>query len=316
MKAYPYLASTEQIYALTMSLEEMTPIPAPPGLSYDYIVVFEGTFPRKDATLIVRDTKVPHNPSGHFSLHIPLEANPTLVTIKAELDNGTMETQTFGIKFKDLSLDREIKRAHIEKAPDTLEPSTFEIQPSFGYVSSVYQQTLQNTFEQTLLSANLNITYSPKDFPFEFGLSSFYSAFIVSKNTSRLSANLMDFDGYISIPIDLTTFKLDLAGGIFYNSFTASPNIFGYSPIIYPVLYPVISTNIDSRNALALKVIFMPIDAITDYSQRHLEVELTYSYLIANHHAIYLKANYSDIKFSSDSLVELNKLGVSLGFGL
>ncbi|MDR3608899.1 MAG: hypothetical protein P4M08_16160 [Oligoflexia bacterium] len=253
--------------------------------------IIEGTYTRKNWTLIVGRVKVPRDPDGHFKLKTELRSTQKNLILAAIGPDGQIEFETLKINYPGYPLDRRSSRHSFAVGVGLTRLSYQQDASSFGPATSFSEEAI------TVKGSYLYRLAPPR---WDIGVSAFISTLTFGANipgTSVRSLGLNARIGY-NIPLPSNRWALSIMGGFYYTTMFVSPADFGFENLSGPQLFPVIRYFLPNHEALSAYLKYSPVSAGTfslQSSSREIAGGITYSHHLSNGHSLPFSIDVSDL---------------------
>lgn len=191
---------------------------------------------------------------------------------------------------------------------------------SAGLTSISYRET--GTPDLSQIVSTVKVAYTILIMPprWDFGVNAFVNAFPLSTNRPGVWARFIGVNvrfGYV-VPLVKSPWRLSVLTGLYYSRLIASGDDFGYSPLMFPQLYPILRRTLGEGDAAYLYLKFVPTGKELGISltERELAAGAGYERFFASiGKPLSLSLDYSDLRFKGSATRSVGTHSVSLSVG-
>ena len=309
----------EQISGLVWSKDEIQLKENTPWSEEALTLEIPGVFPREEWTLLIENQVIGVDPRDHrFTLTLPIHGDSTPIDIIAIGPQGEIEHERAVLKFPDWKKWLEVGKQITPRSSFT---------PSFGISSLSYYETGKPDFSEWGLSAKFSYQYRLAPPRWDLAINAFVTAIPFASSRADATARFLGVNvrtGYLT-PFLPSPWSLTIGLGAYYASMFVTANLFGYSNVFGPELYPLIKYTFAKGDSASAYLKYSPITnglSVLSLSNREFAVGGAYSHRLRNGHPLSLMLDFADLSASlPDSSgqsrgVESISVSISAGYGL
>ena len=326
----PSYEQNQQIHYLFWKSRELA-VSAEPDQRF--FVELEANLVRDNWRLMAKTNGVHriHLDKHTYLFHVPLQGEITEVELLAYDTEGHQESEILLIRFPGWKKNAPKKKYFptTQEAPEIPEiedrPTVLGILSSLGYSNVTYQQTGIQDYSMTTLTAKFSYQKTIFYSNWDIGVNFFMNVLPVTKSQSDITVRFLGANfrlGY-AIPWIPAPWSFTVLGGIYYSQMFVTNNSFGYSPLYYPQIFPILKRVFSKGDSAYLYLKFVPLaeQGIFSTIERELAVGAGWAHPLQNKHPILIAVDFSDMKFMSHLTptqtltLRSNSLSLSLGYG-
>jgi len=276
------------------------------------MAVCRGRFVREDWTLIGPSGEtMPVKPDGQFFFLVPIRSAKRLFQMTAVGPRGEAETEKLALIIPNWE-----KWLASEKSATIKPQAPFSFVPSLGVSSIVYKETGTPDFRELALTGKVSfqIAFSNE---WNLGANVFLNFMPVSASRTDITVRFFGANlriGY-ALPFIRNPWRLSLMTGLYYSQMFVTQSRFGYTPMVYPQFYPVLSRRLGTGHSLMAYSKFVPVNGI---KEAEISGGLGLTSLLKNGHSVSTMLDYSVINFTPvrNSKISSSSLSLSIGYRL
>jgi hypothetical protein len=260
-----------------------------------YYAIIEGTYARKNWTLIVGRVKVPRDENGHFKLKTEFKERQKNLMLAAIGPDGEIEFESVTVTYPSYPLDKSPRRNSFSLGLGVTHMWYSQEGSTFSPATSFTEDTL------TLKGSYLYKLAPPH---WDIGLSAFVSTLTFDPSIGGTTARSLGINARIGYNIALghSPWTLSIMGGYYYTTMFVSPSNFGFENMTGPQLFPVIRRTLRNQDSILFYAKYSPVSAGSislQPSSREIAGGFTYSHLLSNGHSIPFSLDISNLSASA-----------------
>jgi hypothetical protein len=274
-----------------------------------YFVKLQGSFQKKNRTLLFENKPIHLDDSGKFKIEVGIESDHQEFTVSEIDEAGEITNQKCELLFPKFE---EMKSS--QKEPP---PKKWSVSPGLGFTLATYQQTGITSFTETALTLKVAADYAIAG-PWDIGGSAYYTLLPITTSQKGMTLTFLGLNlrsGFRVLKPE-SVWGLSIMGGIYYATTFAS-GAFGYHNIQGLQIYPVLRRKFAGDKSAYLYLKYSPIFDGTDFvSLTNAEFAIGGGYTVktfSNGHVISATLDVALLSLQVSSSVTVQSNTYSLG---
>lgn len=246
-----------------------------------------------------------------FKLEIPLDAPTIKITLISTDLKGNIEEEPLVIEFE---MFQEWVTEHRNQNVSSVSP--FRFSTSLSYTLQNYKQTFYADLAQRLLTMKFSESVSLFLPPWDLDLGGFFTLLPISTNQEGVSARFLGLNARCRYKISQIKEPWDfrISMGVYFSAMFVSGSRLGYTPLLFPQIYPSISRILSPKDSISLYIKYVPLN-FSSLGEMELATGLLYSRYLQNQHPLSLSFDFSTLNFRTTTGISIFSQSISFGLG-